>query len=98
MSQDSGTCYSDLGSAPAATFTEASSFSGAPVVTEGFSSGGFTSGFAGGGGGGISGGGFSGGGGGLLGGSSRLRLLAVGGIATAIAVGVSDDDDVSPTN
>lgn len=60
-------------------------------------SGGGGGGFGGGGfsGGGFGGGGFSGGGGGLLrgglGGSRRLFL--VGGIATAIAVAVGDNDD-----
>ncbi|MDB2687738.1 hypothetical protein N9Y42_11065 [Mariniblastus sp.] len=38
----------------------------------------------------------AGGGGGLLG-SRAFRLLAIGGVATAIAVGASDDDDVSPS-
>jgi len=75
-----------------------SGFSGAPAAS-------FSSGGIGGGGGFFSGGGFAGGGGGgfVAGGGgavtrSGLRLLGIGGIATAIAVGVSDGDDVaSPT-
>ncbi len=79
---EQGCCYSKLGSAPAATYTEGSSL--------GFSSGG---GFAGSGSGGFATGG------GAAGGVSGLRLLTIGGIATAIAVGSSDDDDdVSPSN
>ena len=84
---EQGCCYSKLGSAPAATYAEGSSL--------GFSSGG---GFAGGGFAGSGGGGFATGGG-AAGGASGLRLLTIGGIATAIAVGSSDDDDeVSPSN
>lgn len=88
LTQDSGgSCYSDLASAPAATFSQGTGFvggfTGSPIV----SSGGFFSG------GGIATGG------GVASGVSGLRLLAVGGIATAIAVGGGDDDDeVSPTN
>lgn len=45
------------------------------------------------------GGGFYGGGGGAFAGGSKLRLLAIGGIAAGIAIAVSDDDgDASPTN
>ena len=64
----------------------ATSFSGG-----GFGSGGFSSGGGGGGGGGG-----AAGSGGVLG-SRGFRLLAVGGVATAIALGTSDDDEVSPT-
>lgn len=87
LRQDSpGACYSELGSAPAATFSEAPSFSG------GFASGGPVGGgggFATGGGGGF----VASGGAGVASGFPGLRLLAVGGIATAIAV--SDDDNVA---
>ena len=80
-------------SAPAASFNgNAGGFGGG-----GFGSG---TGFGGGGGGGFGGGGAAGGvatGGGRLIGSRAFRLLAVGGIATAIAVGASDDDDFSPS-
>ena len=68
-----------------------SGLSGAPVASFSSNTGGFFSsggGFVGGGGGGL-----VGGGGGAAGGTG-LRLLAVGGVATAIAVGGSDDDDV----
>ena len=87
LTQDSGgTCYSNLTSAPAATVSEATGFSG-----------GFSSAPIAGGGGFATGGGALGGGAG--GGFSPLRILAVGGVATAIAVGSSDgDDDVSPSN
>ena len=68
----------------------ATSFSGG-----GFGSGGFSSG-GGFGGGGFGGGGGAAGSGGVLG-SRGFRLLAVGGVATAIALGTSDDDEVSPT-
>ena len=87
LTQDSGgTCYSNLTSAPAATVSEATGFSG-----------GFSSAPIAGGGGFATGGGALGGGAG--GGFSGLRALAVGGIVTAIAVGSSDDDDdVSPSN
>lgn len=78
-----GACYAELPSAPAATFSQGPSFGG---------------GFAGGGSG--TGGGFAGGGGfvasggsGVASGLSGLRVLAVGGIVTAIAV--SDNDDVA---
>ena len=86
LRQDSpGACYSELGSAPAATFSEAPSFSG------GFASGGPV---GGGGGFATGGGGFvASGGAGVASGFPGLRLLAVGGIATAIAV--SDDDNVA---
>lgn len=67
----------------------ATSFSGGGFGSGGFSSGG---GFGGGGGGG----GGAAGSGGVLG-SRGFRLLAVGGVATAIALGTSDDDEVSPT-
>ena len=93
LRQDSpGACYSELGSAPAATFSEAPSFSG------GFASGGPVGGgggFATGGGGFATGGGgfVASGGAGVASGFPGLRLLAVGGIATAIAV--SDDDNVA---
>ena len=69
----------------------ATSFSGG-----GFGSGGFSSGGGFGGGGGGFGGGGAASGGGVLG-SRGFRLLAVGGVATAIALGTSDDDEVSPT-
>ena len=89
-------CYSELGSAPAATFSQG------PSVSGGFASGG-GGGFASGGGGGFAGGGggFAGGGGvasggtGVASGVSGLRLLAVGGIVTAIAIPASDDGDVA---
>ena len=68
----------------------ATSFSGG-----GFGSGGFSSG-GGFGGGGFGGGGGAAGSGGVLG-SRGFRLLAVGGVATAIALGASDDDEVSPS-
>ena len=60
----------------------ATSFSGG-----GFGSGGFSSG------GGFGGGGGAAGSSGVLG-SRGFRLLAVGGVATAIALGASDDDEV----
>ncbi len=90
LTQDSNNaCYSALTSAPAATFSEGIGFGG------GFSAGApiYSGGFAG-------GGGFAGAGaGGAAGGLSGLRLLAVGGIVTAIAVGDGDEDDeVSPSN
>lgn len=88
LTQDAqGACYSDLASAPAATFS--GGFSSAPAASGGF-----------GGGGGLATGGGIATGGGAVGGASGLRLLAVGGIATAIAVGTSDDDDdeASPSN
>ncbi len=80
LTQDSqGACYSGLGSAPAATFSEGVGFGG------GFSaSAPISGGFAG--------------GAGAAGGVSGLRLLAVGGIVTAIAVGDGDDDEASPSN
>ena len=75
----------------------ATSFSGGGFGSGGFSSGGFSSGGGfGGGGGGFGGGGGAASGGGVLG-SRGFRLLAVGGVATAIALGTSDDDEVSPT-
>ena len=73
-----GSCYRNFGGAPAASFTNVGTVSN-------FGGGGFFGGgggFAGGGGGGFIGGGAVGGNG--------LRLLGIGGIATAIAVGVSD--------
>jgi hypothetical protein len=86
LRQDSaGACYSELPSAPAATFSEGTGFSGGFANGSGFVSGGP---FAGGGGGFVASGGS-----GVASGISRLRLLAVGGIVTAIAV--SDDDDVA---
>ena len=90
LTQDSlGSCYSEVAAAPAATFSEGAVFAeGGFVSGPVFSTGGFV-----GGGGGIATGG------GVASGVSGLRLLAVGGIATAIAVGVSDDDEeASPTN
>ena len=85
LTQDSqGTCYADLGSAPAATF------SGGPSPAGGFAGQPIASGA---GGGGVAAGG------GVARGISGLRLLAIGGTATAIALGVSDDDDdASPSN
>ena len=81
-----GGCYRGFGGAPASSFTSNS-------IGGGFVNGG---GFVSGGGGGFfSGGGFAGGGGGAVAASrTGLRLLAIGGIATAIAVG---DDDASPS-
>lgn len=81
LSQGGG-CYRSLGGAPAASCTCAGG--------GGLGGGGFFS--SGGGGGFVSGGG----GGGALAGNG-LRLLGVGGIVTAIAVGSSDDDDASPS-
>ena len=84
-------------SAPAASFNGAGgTFGSGTAFSSGTSFGG--GGFGGGGfGGGGGGGGVATGGGRLLG-TRAFRLLAVGGIATAIAVGASDDDDdVSPT-
>lgn len=67
-----------------------SGMAGAPAAS-------FSGGVGGGlgGGGGFAGGGFAAGGGGAVG--SGLSLLKVGGIATAIALGVSSGDDASPT-
>ena len=73
----------------------ATSFSGGGFGSGGFGSGGFSSG-GGFGGGGFGGGGGAAGSGGVLG-SRGFRLLAVGGVATAIALGASDDDEVSPS-
>ncbi len=76
-----GGCYSGFSSAPAASFSSGS-----------------VGGFAGGGGGGFfGGGGFAAGGGGAVAGRSALRLLGLGGIITAIAVGDSDDLLASPS-
>ena len=72
-----GSCFRGFGGAPAGRFSSGS--------TGGFFSGG-------GGGGFFSGGGGLAGGGGAAGGGSAFRLLAIGGIATAIAVGPADDD------
>ena len=83
-------CSSGFVTAPAASFNNgAGGFaSGTP-----FSSSTATSSFGGGGGGA----GTAVGGGRLIG-TRAFRLLAIGGIATAIAVGASDDDeDVSPS-
>jgi len=81
LRQDSpGSCYSELPSAPAATFSQGPSFSG------GFSSGGPV---AGGGGGFVASGGQ-----GVASGISGLRLLAVGGII-AVAIPASDDNNVA---
>jgi len=81
-----GSCYRNLGGAPAASFSSGSL-------------GGVGGGFFGGGGGGLAGGGggFAGGGGGGALAGRGLRLLGIGGIATAIAVGSSDGGDASPT-
>lgn len=77
-----GSCYKGLSGAPAASFSN-----------------GGTGGLVGSGGGSFfsGGGGFVGSGGSAVAGRSGLRLLAIGGVATAIAVGVSDDDDASPS-
>ena len=72
----------------------ATSFSGGGFGSGGLGSGGLGSG--GFGGGGFGGGGGAAGSGGVLG-SRGFRLLAVGGVATAIALGASDDDEVSPS-
>jgi len=84
-------CNRGYASAPATSFdTGLGGFSGGSSFSSGASFGG--GGFGGGGGGSA-----VGGGGGLLG-SRGFRLLSVGGVATAIAVGSSDDDDdVSPS-
>lgn len=81
LRQDSpGSCYSELPSAPAATFSQGPSFSG---------------GFAGGGPAAGGGGGFvASGGQGVASGIPGLRLLAVGGIV-AIAIPASDDNNVA---
>ena len=92
LDQVSSCRCNSFASAPAASFNAG----GGGVFNGGFSSG---TGF-GGGGGGFGGGGAAGGvatGGGRLLGTRAFRLLAVGGIATAIAVGASDDDDASPS-
>ena len=84
----------------------ATSFNGSGLGSGGFGGGvGSGSSFGGGGFGGAGGGGFggAGGAGGAGGGSGGLlgrrgfRLLTVGGVATAIALGASDDDEVSPS-
>lgn len=85
LRQDSpGACFSELSSAPAATFSQGPSFSG------GFASGGGGGPVASGGGGFVASGGS-----GVASGVSGLRLLAVGGIVTAIAIPASDDGDVA---
>ena len=88
-------CDGGFGSAPAASFDPGAGGLGAgsPAASgTGFGGSSF-------GGGGFGGGGAGGAaGGGRLLGTRAFRLLAVGGIATAIAVGASDDDDdVSPS-
>ena len=84
-------CNTGYAGAPVASFN-GSGFSG------GVGSGSFSSGssFTGGGFGGAGGSSAAVGGGGVLG-RRGFRLLAVGGIATAIALGASDDDEVSPS-
>lgn len=78
-------CNGGFASAPAASFDGGIGSGGS-----GFGGGGFGGGAAGGGGG-------AAGGGGLIG-TRGFRLLAIGGVATAIAVGASSDsDDVSPS-
>jgi len=77
------TCYRGATSAPAARFA-------GPVASGPVGGGGLGGGFAGGGGGGF----ISGAAGGLAG-RGGLRLLGIGGIATAIAVG--GNGDASPT-
>ena len=78
-------------------------FASAPAASFGNNAGGFASGTSYSSGTSFGGGGFGGGGAGSAAGGGRLigtrafRLLAIGGIATAIAVGASDDDDVSPS-
>ena len=83
-------------SAPAASFSSGVASGGGGIASGG---GGFASGAGGGGGFASGGGGFAGGaGGGGLFARRGFRLLGVGGIATAIALGSSDDDDdASPT-
>ena len=91
-------CDGGFANAPAASFNNGVG----GFVDSGISYGNpaYSSGGGGFGGGGFGGGGFGGGGaagGGRLIGTRAFRLLAIGGIATAIAVGASDDDDVSPS-
>ena len=90
-------CNAGYAEAPATSFSGGGFGSGGFSSGGGFGGGGFSSGGGfGGGGGAASGGGGAASGGGVLG-SRGFRLLAVGGVATAIALGASDDDEVSPS-
>ena len=80
-------CNAGYAEAPATSFSGGGGGFGSGLGSGGFSSSG--GGFGGGGGGAASGGGVLG--------SRGFRLLAVGGVATAIALGASDDDEVSPS-